>query len=235
MSKQTYSRAHHVVVDKVLLALNKKFLKDSKCFFGGGTRIVLELEEYRESADIDLLCSDRAGFRALRATISDASLGEIIARPIKLAREVRADQYGIRTVFRVDDELIKFEIINEARIDLSGEVIESLHVPSLDRQSCFAEKILANADRGSDPSVLSRDVIDLAYMIESWEPASALEGMRRARQAYGDTAEISLKSSAQKLLDDKRYLDRCIDGNRITKTKILMSGLRKLISKNWRR
>ena len=235
MSKQTYSRARHVVVEKVLLALNKQFLSDAKCFFGGGTRIVLELKEYRESADIDLLCSDRAGFRALRATVNNVSLGEISSRPIELAREIRADQYGIRTVFRVDDELIKFEIINEARIDLSGEVIASLHVPSLDRQSCFAEKILANADRGFDQSVLSRDVIDLAYMIESWEPGSALEGMRRARQAYGDTAEISLKSSAQKLLDDKRYLDKCIDGNLITKTKILMSGLRKLISNKWKR
>ena len=59
--------------------------------------------------------------------------------------------------------------------------------------------------------------------------------MRKARQAYGDTAEVSLKSSAHKLLDDKRCLDKCIDGNRLTKTKTLMSGLRKLISKKWKR
>ncbi|WP_322543705.1 nucleotidyl transferase AbiEii/AbiGii toxin family protein [Pantoea eucrina] len=29
-------------------------------FFGGGTRIALEINEYRESIDVDFLCPDRA-------------------------------------------------------------------------------------------------------------------------------------------------------------------------------
>jgi len=93
-----YTRVRHHAVDKALVALNGAFLGRAKCYFGGGTRVVLELKEYRESADIDFLCSDRTGYRALRSTITNDSLGEICTRPIKLAREVRADQYGIRTV-----------------------------------------------------------------------------------------------------------------------------------------
>ena len=113
-------------------------------------------------------------------------------------------------------------------------MVESLHVPSLDRQSCFAEKILSNADRWHDQSALSRDIIDLAYMIEGWDADLSLAGMRKARQAYGDTAEISVRSSAQKLLDDKLYFKKCIDGLRVTKTKTLTAGLRRLISMHWK-
>ncbi|MGQ0525104.1 MAG: nucleotidyl transferase AbiEii/AbiGii toxin family protein [Betaproteobacteria bacterium] len=164
-----YSRPRHAGVAKVLSALNSAFLGRSKCFFGGGTRVVLELKEYRESADVDFLCADRDGYRALRSTITNAALGEIAARPIALAREVRADQYGIRTIVKVGEDLIKFEIVREARIDLDGMSVKGIQVPCLDRATCFAEKILANDDRWIDESVLSRDIIDLAYMIEAWE------------------------------------------------------------------
>jgi len=44
----------------------------------GATRIVLELDEYRESADTDFLCADAAGFRALREGISQVSFGTIL-------------------------------------------------------------------------------------------------------------------------------------------------------------
>jgi hypothetical protein len=223
-----YTRVRHHAVDKALAALNGDFLGGAKCFFGGGTRIVLELKEYRESADIDFLCADRDGYRALRSTITNISLGDVCMRPIKLAREVRADQYGIRTVLQIGDELIKFEIVNEARIDLSGELIKPLHVPCLDRECCFAEKILANDDRWNDESVLSRDVIDLAYMIEAWGVKPFLHGMGLARQAYGDHVVASFRAAAQKLRDNKSYHKKCVDGLRVTKTSTLAAGLKRL-------
>ena len=167
--------------------------------------MVLELKEYRESNDFNFLCSDRAGYRILRSTIKEDSLGAICARPLTLAREVRADQYGIRTVLRIGDELIKFEIVNEARIDLSGETVPSLHAPSLDRVCCFAEKILANDDRWNDESVLSRDIIDLAFMIEAWGVYPFREGLRKAHLAYGDHIADSIRSAAMKLRDKKSY------------------------------
>ena len=48
-----YTRPRHHAVDSALTALDGEFLARAQCFFGGGTRVVLELKEYRESADID--------------------------------------------------------------------------------------------------------------------------------------------------------------------------------------
>lgn len=165
MSKRTFARPRHAAVLQVLGALNAPFLHHAQCYFGGGTRIVFALDEYRESADIDFLCSSRDGYRDLRATIDSNSLGKITSRNVRLAREVIADRYGIRTFIQVGDDKIKFEIVHEGRIDVTGSMESSLGVPCLDQNSCFAEKFLANSDRWNDESFLSRDVVDLAFMI----------------------------------------------------------------------
>jgi len=233
MSKPGYVRARHNAVDKVLARLNADFLERAQCFFGGGTRIVLELNEYRESADIDLLCSDREGYRALRSTIRPDSLGELALAPLELLREIRSDQYGLRTVLLIDHEPIKFEIVHEARIDLSGSLIERLHVPCLDRTCCFAEKVLANADRGLDESVASRDVIDLAYMIEAWGMQAFVDAAHRARDAYGKAVEAAVRASAQKLLEKKTYFKKCVSTHAITDLNTLVSGLRRIVAKDW--
>ena len=225
-----YTRPRHNAVAKVLARLNADFLEHAKCFFGGGTRIVLELNEYRESADIDFLCSDRAGYRELRSTISHDSLGKLVSAPFELVREVRADQYGVRTVVQIDHEPIKFEIVNEARIDLSGVSVDGVHVPCLDRTCCFAEKILANGDRWLDESVASRDVIDIAYMIEAWGMQPLIEGTHRARDAYGKGAEASLRASAQKLLQKKNYFKKCVTSLGITDVNTLVSGLGRIVA-----
>lgn len=229
----SYSRARHKVVDKLLACMNADFLRQAKCYFGGGTRIVLELNEYRESADIDFLCSDREGYRELRSSIRHNSLGALAAAPIGFLREVRADQYGIRTVLQVDAEPLKFEIVNEARIDLSGARIDQLHVDCLDRACCFAEKVLANADRGLDASVASRDVIDIAYMIESWGTQALVEGMRKARDAYGKGAEVSLRASARKLMKNPSYFKKCVTSLGITDVRTLASGLGRIVARTW--
>ncbi|MGH8649638.1 MAG: nucleotidyl transferase AbiEii/AbiGii toxin family protein, partial [Burkholderiales bacterium] len=65
-------------------ALDAEFLARNECYFGGGTRIVLSLGEYRESADVDFLCASRAGYRALRSTVSETSLGRIAKPRLKL-------------------------------------------------------------------------------------------------------------------------------------------------------
>lgn len=232
-SRSGFSRPRHDAVDKVLARLNADFLDRAKCFFGGGTRIVLELNEYRESADIDFLCSDRQGYRELRSTIRHNSLGELASAPLELLREVRADQYGLRTVLQVDHEPIKFEIINEARIDLAGVLIDRLHVPCLDRTCCFAEKVLANDDRWLDESAASRDVIDVAYMIDAWGMQAFIEGTHRARDAYGKRTDASLRASAQQLLDKKPYFRKCVASLGITDVSTLASGLGRIVARNW--
>ena len=233
MSKPGYARARLKAVDKVLARLNGDFLGQAKCFFGGGTRIVMELNEYRESADIDFLCSDRAGYRELRSSVGPNSLGEIASAPLTLLREIRADQYGLRTVLQIENAPIKFEIINEARIDLSGMLIDRLHVPCLDRVCCFAEKVLANDDRSLDESVASRDVIDIAYMVEAWGTQALIEGTLRAREAYGKRAETSVRAAAQKLLKQKTYFKKCVTSLGVTDIKTLVSGLGRIVARDW--
>ncbi len=219
-----FKRPHHVLVNRVLCALNADFLRENKCYFGGGTRIVMELNEYRESLDIDLLCADIQGYRSIRSAVSEHSLGPLLASPLTLAREVRADRYGIRTFFDIDGAKIKFEIVSEGRIDLTADKVDTIPVLCLDRVSCFAEKLLANADRWSDKSVLSRDVIDIAFMVSHWG-AIPQAAFVLAERAYGDIIRKNLISSAFSLLADDVYRGRCVDSMDISDTERLQVGL----------
>lgn len=212
----------------MLSRLDSKFLTRARCFFGGGTRIVLELGEYRESRDVDFLCSDRAGYRLLREGVSGTTLGLIQASDLSLAREVRTDQYGIRTFIDHDGIKLKFEIVREARIELDGEAVAGIPVACLTRRHCFAEKFLANADRGLDTSTLSRDIVDLAFMIEGWSKKDADAGLAMAKTAYGDSVLRSLAAVTLKMREDKIYRKRCVDGLNISEPKILGAGLKAL-------
>ena len=226
-----YRRPRHRTVARVLQALDARFLEQTRCYFGGGTRIALELGEYRESEDIDFLCSDLAGYRELRAGIDDRSPGRLMpALPlgISLLRDIRADQYGIRTVFAVDGQPVKFEIILEARIAVSATTIKRIPVPVLDRISCFAEKWMANADRWNDKAVLSRDAIDLAFMLRAWPLEDALAGAKLAINAYGNVVARSALKASIGLLEDARHRKHCVDNLAITDTKSMMAGLKAL-------
>src|SRR5271165_69781 len=105
-----FDRLHHRRIHTLLSRFNTDYLLQTGCYFAGGTAIVLSLNEYRESLDVDFLCSSHEGYRALRNTISNASLGQILNQPVELMREVRADRYGIRTIAVIDGEPIKLEI-----------------------------------------------------------------------------------------------------------------------------
>jgi hypothetical protein len=228
MPEAAFKRPAHRQVLEMLSRLDARFLARAQCYFGGGTRIVLELGEYRESRDIDFLCSSRDGYRLVRETVSEDSLGRILASRLSLAREVRADQYGIRTFLQNKAIKLKFEIIREARIELEGEKIAMLPVAALTRRHCFAEKFLANADRGLDASTLSRDVVDLAFMIEGWSKADAISGLAIARDAYGDSVQRTLAAVTRKMRQDKAYRNRCTEGLGITNSKVLSAGIKAL-------
>jgi len=215
--------------------LDRSFLDRCECHFGGGTRIVLDLGEYRESRDVDFLCASREGYRLLRESISEKSLGLAGTKDIVLAREVRADQYGIRTWLSAGEFRIKFEILRESRIDLSGAKVAGIPVTCLDRGHAFAEKFLANADRGLDASTLSRDAVDLAFMIEGWSVESAATGLAIARGAYGAEADRKLEAVVTKLREDKAWRNRVVAGLGIEDTKTLSAGLAQLARESWRR
>ena len=228
MSEITFKRPVHRQVLAILSRLDRNFLARTQCYFGGGTRIVLELGEYRESKDMDFLCSNQNGYRLLRESVSDTSLGQILAPGLALAREVRADQYGIRTFIEDNGVKLKFEIVREARIDIEGEKITGIPVTCLSRRYCFAEKFLANADRGLDASTLSRDIVDLAFMIEGWSKVVATAGMAIAKTAYGDSVQRSLVAVVRKMREDKAYRNRCTEGLAISDPKVLTAGIKAL-------
>lgn len=220
-------RPHHRRVLKLLDALSSELLSQTSCYFGGGTRIVMELDEYRESRDVDFLCADQDGYRMLRNQITSSSLGGLFVEEPILIRDVRADMYGIRTFIEIDSEPVKFEIIREARISLSGTNVPTLPVPCLDHPTSVAEKLLANADRGLDKSTRSRDLIDLAFMAGNWEDKVLVQGLELAETAYGESVANSLSSTLAHF-DDPIYRKQCIDELGVKKNKLLNTGLQRL-------
>lgn len=204
-----FERPHHQRIAKFLACLNAEFLARSDCYFGGGTAISLSLGEYRESLDVDFLCGSMDGYRSLRNTVSNASLGNILAGPVELVRDVRADRYGIRTFVRIDGVAIKFEIVSEGRIDISGGMQSMFGVPTLAREDMYAEKLLANADRWGDRSTLSRDAIDLAMLIEYWGTIPT-QAWAKARRAYGESIDTAYAKAIARV-SDATYLASCLN------------------------
>lgn len=220
-------RDRHRVVYHVLGMLDAGYLADVECYFGGGTRIVLELEEYRESIDIDFLCASRAGYRVLRSGVTQGSLGEVFKRPVRLLREVRADMYGIRCFLDIDGQPVKFEIVAEGRIPLSGDALEAIPVAVLDRKSSIAEKLLANADRGRDQSTYSRDIIDLAFMAVAWPKQDWIDGFELADMAYGAAVRRELNACLD-VIEEGSWRRRCIEALSVSNARRLSAGVRAL-------
>ena len=210
-----FEREHHRRVARVLEALDARRLHAHRCLFSGGTALALRYGEYRESVDIDFLVSHRQGYRALRERLSGAAGLHAICRPgaeaaITPTREIRADQYGIRTMLRVDDAEIKFEIVLEARItlDAPGDGDLLCGVATLTPLDMATSKLLANADRWRDDSVLSRDLIDLAMMV----PSKTLlrDAIAKAEGAYGAAIRADLQGAVQSLRERPHRLDHCM-------------------------
>ena len=215
-----FEREHHRRVATVLEALDGDLLKANACLFGGGTAIALRHGEYRESIDIDFLVSDLAGYRALRQRLTGPDGIRAIARPKQAApdqvREMRADQYGVRTMLRVDGVEIKFEVVLEARITLAepGANDRICGVATLTLLDMVTSRLLANADRWRDDAVLSRDLIDLAMM----QPTKKLLklAIAKAKTAYGDSVETALAKAIEDLRDRPHRLDHCMQALRMT-------------------
>ena len=208
-----FERPHHRDVALVLQALDAPALSQRHCYFGGGTAMALRYGEYRESMDIDFVVSDLAGYRDLRQLLGHVRGFLPIARAgieVKLAREVRADQYGIRTQVRSGESTIKFEIILEARIDLAApdDGDRVCGIQTLAPIDLAAEKLLANADRWADDSVYSRDLIDLAMMRADRRLLEA--ACVKAEGAYGKSVRSSLSQAVDGLETRRGQLEGCM-------------------------
>ncbi len=160
-----FVRPHHQRIHEVLLALDATLLREHQCYFGGGTAIVLQRDEYRESVDMDFMVSDLTSYRALRRVLQDrdalAQFFGLGRGPLVALPEVRADQYGIRTALPLKTGSIKFEIVFEARItfDRPGPEDQIVGIATLTQVDLVASKLLANVDRWADDGVMSRDIL----------------------------------------------------------------------------
>ncbi|MGZ3773704.1 MAG: nucleotidyl transferase AbiEii/AbiGii toxin family protein [Pseudobdellovibrionaceae bacterium] len=207
-----FEKEHHLRIATILQALNTDLLDKHNCLFGGGTAIVLSHGEYRESVDIDFLVSDRSGYQGLRHLLTERGFKAIVrtGTHVTSVKEIRADQYGIRTMLRVAGSEIKFEIVFEGRIDLQKPILKERicgvsTLTSLDMASC---KLLANSDRWSDDSVFSRDLIDLAML--RLNRSSLKQAIDKAAGAYGISIERDLVKAVHSLKERKGRLEECM-------------------------
>lgn len=214
-----FERPHHRRIAAILHALDAELLAANACLFGGGTAIALSHGEYRESVDVDFLVSDPAGYRTLRQLLTGPDGVQAIARAqglLEAGREVRADQYGIRTLLRTGGIDIKFEIAGEGRIvlDAPGPGDRICGVATLAPVDRVATKLLANSDRWADDGAMSRDLIDLAMM----EPGKLLfrHGAAKATKAYGKSIATDLAKAIEALRARPQRLDRCIEALQMT-------------------
>ncbi|MBK8108367.1 MAG: nucleotidyl transferase AbiEii/AbiGii toxin family protein [Betaproteobacteria bacterium] len=214
-----FERPHHRRIATVLQALDADALLANACLFGGGTAMALRFGEYRESVDIDFLVSRVDGYRQLRQRLMGPEGLRAITRPgqvLNPSREMRADQYGVRTLLQVEGADIKLEIVLEARIELEAPCPDDrlCGVATLTPLDMATSKLLANSDRWRDDAVLSRDLIDLAMMAP---PKKLLRrAIDKARAAYGDNVVADLAKAIENLRERPHRLDQCMKAMAMT-------------------
>ncbi|CAM4151173.1 nucleotidyl transferase AbiEii/AbiGii toxin family protein [Roseateles saccharophilus] len=214
-----FEREYHRRIAAVLGALDAALLEANACWFGGGTAMALRYGEYRESVDIDFLVSDLAGYRQLRQLLTGSRGLGAITRPgaaLEAVRELRADQYGLRTMLRVAGVEIKFEIVLEGRIAFEppGPDDRICGLAALTPLDMAASKLLALSDRWRDDATYSRDLIDLAMM----QPPKALlnAAMDKAAGAYGTSIGTDLARAIDDLRQRPHRLDACMAAMHMT-------------------
>jgi len=232
-----FERPHHQRIAHVLAALNGDLLRQLGCLFGGGTCIALRHGEYRESVDIDFLVSDAAGYRELRQLVTGTQGLNALLRPgaetLTVGREVRADQFGLITQVQMDGQLIKFEVVREARMALEapGNSDVICGIATLTLLDLAASKLLANSDRQADDGVFSRDVIDLAMMNLRLPLLQA--ALAKAELAYGASVARDLAKAIDRLQERAGWLERCMQAMAMTLPKAVVwqkvRALRKLV------
>ena len=116
-----YSRTHHKVIASALQQFNTGYFFENNIIFGGGTRIALELDEFRESVDIDFLCPNKIAYRAVREQVTNNTLGELVKKDFDYRHEIRADRDAVRTVIKHQNTTIKLEFVSFDDYDLGYE------------------------------------------------------------------------------------------------------------------
>lgn len=204
----TFRIDHHHKILKILECLDSEVLNKGSAYFGGGTLLALDFEEYRWSKDVDFIAPvGTSGYKYLRTMVFDGGY-EALFRDLSKIQVGRGttDQYGIRMIVIVDDVPIKTEIIAENRFQLDlPRYVKWAPVACLSFNDCFTSKLLSNSDRYMDDSVEARDLIDLAILrLRSPIPQ---ESIKKAETAY----EVirPLKEAIKRFQKTPDYREKC--------------------------
>lgn len=208
---ERYSIKFHQIIESALNEFNADFFCANNIVFGGGTRIALELGEFRESVDIDFLCPNRDSYRAVREQVMNTTLGLLVKKDFTYVRDIRADRDAVRTIISHKGIKIKLEFVSFDNYDLKSCFdTTKFPVPFLDKTSCFYTKLLANADR----KLVSpyKDILDIIAMYKAWGNIPN-EAIKLAENRYGKKVIVpSLIESINALIKNEKEYEKVAKG-----------------------
>ncbi|MBX9257972.1 nucleotidyl transferase AbiEii/AbiGii toxin family protein [Desmonostoc muscorum CCALA 125] len=215
----TFRLEHHNQILRLLECLDSDILRKGSAYFGGGTLLAFEFEEYRWSKDVDFIASvGTEGYKYLRTVVFEDG-HEALFRDLSKIQVGRSttDQYGIRMIVVVDDVPIKTEIIAETRFQLDPPKYPKWSpVPCLSFNDRFTSKLLSNSDRYMDDSVEARDLIDLAILrLQSPIPQASIQ---KAEKAY--EVMRPLKKSVERFQERPDYREKCFVSLQVDRVQI---------------
>lgn len=146
------------------------------------------------------LCADADGYRELRTHAAQHGVRAFFPEPVAGVRDFQIDQYGLRTILRLNGQSIKFEVVREGRIKLQGHFDNDLNVSTLVPADMFVDKLLANADRCQDRATAYRDAIDLGMLTGAYR-GIPVEALGKAQAAYGSDVLHKVAWVVNKLRD----------------------------------
>jgi hypothetical protein len=228
-----FQSEHNQRILTLVTALDAGLLSRCNVLLGGGTRIVLELDEYRESRGIVFLCSDAEGFRDLRFAVAslgyDALFKAETRRGLHLSREIQFNPFGIRFPVEIGGTAIPVELRREARIELDpGARPAWSPVDCLSIADCYAEKLLANSDRRADAQELSRDLIDLSALRARVGPIPE-SAWDKVDDAYRGSGRDDLLKALLAFLENEPHQQRCFEGLNIEAPAEILAGVSQLL------
>jgi hypothetical protein len=224
MDKQQF----YELTDKILSQIDSQFLLQQKAYFGGGTMLGLEADCYRLSYDLDFICNLNS-YNQIRRWFSTNRPEQIFSDKNIEIGTIKKDAYSIRMPVRIDSTapIIKLEFIAETRFELGEyEVGKIANLPILRKIDRYISKLLANADRATDSSTHSRDLIDLAVLRLS-QPIPQ-EAIDRAEANY--PVVKPLIEAIDRFSHNPEHRISCYEALRIDDRVKIIDGLDKLAS-----
>ena len=219
-STPEFRRPRHAAIMGVLRRMDAAFLLENRCFLSGGTAAAMELGEYRRAEGMRFLTE--GGFSAIRCGVAHNSFGPVFREQPDLAREVRPDQFGVRSFVNTDDGPIKLEILWTHAPPGVGAPRTGWPVPLVGRRALVTGLVLALFDLGSPKRAYFRNLVDLAFTSASWGNDVLADAMATCEQAFGERISEGLATALRLALDHAdawaecmRDMSVCVDDPRM--------------------